>query len=513
MGFLRGDFDKTERKGDEALSSGDPLRAMQHFRDALRKAERKDAAAAERLREKEQSARVAFLTLKLAEARRFLDDEVIDAAHESLEIAREHLGAKAGAIADEIERLSEEAKKLEARLAPSAPEADLEQLSEIGSPGPLPGVLAPIEEEADDAEERETWGSDSAVIFEQLAAGMPENDREHGLLLGTAFHEGFIAGQRGDAAAALSAFRRAEAEHPDDPLVLEHLALTLDQMGQTSEASATYARALKSDPTRRQARLALASIAAGVDAEAVGGARGAAYWLRTAGTAPAGAAFDDAIALLEDGAQRDPEHAAYYLAAAADVSLAHGRKEQASRYATRALESSNDDPALWHTYAVARELSDDVPEAEKAYDRAARLAGASMFYRAEFAEFALRHNRALEDAEKLIFETCMSCQVAQPMELDAYGLLLTRIQYARGEYKQALQGLDRLLAKGAVKPILKELQRLREEIRERLLEEARAAEAAREAEEFGDDQSPADAEAQAVEDTHSEGQSAGDKPR
>lgn len=481
---LRGDPQKIEIRGDQALSGGEALRALQLYRDAERKFAKRGPEALERLRRKAAAARAAFIRAKLDEARQFLADEVGDAASEALEIAREHLTSDDTAVQREFDQVVSE---LEGFLVQRSPDrADLleghfeeaggvSQSAETHSAAAGPGDLPDADAERSAAGWDET-GGDHTLLFEQLATGLPADDRERGLELGRDFQEGFIAEQRGDTAAALAAFERAAEQHPDEPLVREHLALTLDQAGRTAEAADQYRQALAHKPQRRDARLALAGIIAGVDA--AGGAHPAVLWLgqgrERPNTPESASAADEALELLAEGVRADEERAVHYWMAAADICLARGRATEAQSFAARALEAgSAGDPTVWQIYAVSLEMNGSLDEAEEAFHRAVRLGGASMFYRAEFAEFALRHSRALAEAEELILQTCLGCQASAPSsdQLDIYGILLTRIQFARGEFKSAIEGLDRVIAQGPARPLMQQLLRLRE----RILKQMRAS--------------------------------------
>jgi len=94
--------------------------------------------------------------------------------------------------------------------------------------------------------------------------------------------------------------------------------------------------------------------------------------------------------------------------------------------------------------------------------------------RALFAEFALRTGRGLKAAGEIIFETCIACQATMPSaaELDYYGFLLTRIQHARGQYASALEGAERLLAKGVTPEVRKVLLEVRRSAKEALARKA-----------------------------------------
>jgi tetratricopeptide (TPR) repeat protein len=485
---LRGTLEKTEIKGDEALVAGDALRALSLYRDAFRKAQKKAPESVERLRKKTTDARKAFVRAKIDEAQRFLEDEVVEAAAESIEIARGYLEPSETTLVREIETLKTRVQQLADRLAlPEGVDARGGELVQrdgsVVIPGTISGAAASAaarEGDVDPKDEAPDEGSPE-ILFEQLSAALPEQDREHGLRLGRAFQEGFVAQQRGEPEAALEALEKAAQEHPSEPLVIEYLARALDELGRTSEAEARYHEALETDPCRLHARMALASILAGIDA--LGGTRPAVHWM----AAPEqnvhdAAGFTRALDLLDAGTHFDEERSAAYLMGAAEICLAHGRPDQAAGFVTRGMESgAQRDPTAWHTYAVALEMRGLHDDAHDAYERAVRLAGPAMFYRAEFAEFALRHQRGLQEAEEIIFETCMGCQATQPApeQLDAYGLLLTRIQIARGQLKEALQGIERLLAKGCSRVMMELLEQMRADVRgrmaERELDEDRAA--------------------------------------
>lgn len=71
---------------------------------------------------------------------------------------------------------------------------------------------------------------------------------------------GRVAGQRGDAAAAVAHYRNALAESPADPDVLNNLGLMLDLTGQPNEAREFLADALRIAPDHVEARMNLAAL-------------------------------------------------------------------------------------------------------------------------------------------------------------------------------------------------------------------------------------------------------------
>jgi tetratricopeptide (TPR) repeat protein len=441
MGLFGGGFEKTEAKADAALVKGEALQAYRLFGDALRQAGSKAADAPERLREKQTRARLAFVRLKLDEALGFVQDEVAEAALESLAIAREYVVEGDQVLRDEIAALSGRASALGGRVAPAtaepAPEPDPEPVDEETAPE----MPSPEDEflDLDDAE------GDPEILFEQLAGILSPADLDHAETLGRAFKIGFVATQRGDAAGAASALEEAAREHPDDALVLEYLALACDHADRPLEAAEHYRRALALDPARWNARIALASV--------------------MAGASTAGGQIEAAIELLDEGGRVDPDRGSTYLLAVAETLLTARRPLEAIARIEQAMQSGAAEAAqAWQFYGGALEEVGRLDDAEEALMRAVRLGGQSMQPRAQFAEFALRTGRALEDAGEMIFDICINCQATMPSidELDYYGFLLTRIQYARGQYRQAIEGADRLLAKGpapAVRQVLLEVRR------------------------------------------------------
>jgi tetratricopeptide (TPR) repeat protein len=302
--------------------------------------------------------------------------------------------------------------------------------------------------------------ADPEVLFEQLAGALDPEDQARAEHLGRSFKLGFLALQRGDATAAREAFEAAAREHPDDPLLLEHLALAYDQGGDTAAAAEHYRRALEQDPARSNSRVALAGILAGSSA--------------------AGGQPDHAVALLEAGATADPPRASYYELAAAEILLTLRRPLDALPRIEKAMrEGADNTVAAWQLQGAALEGAGMLVEAEAAHDRAVRLGGAAMQPRAQFAEFALRTGRGLKEAGEIIFETCIACQATMPSaaELDYYGFLLTRIQHARGQHKSALEGAERLLAKGVTPEVRKVLLDVRRSAKEALARKAADAEA------------------------------------
>lgn len=457
MGLLDsffGNADKMEKKGDSALESGKPLDAMREFQRALRKSAQRDPLAKERLEAKVRRARQSFHRLKVEEAADLLQDDLLDEAGEALQIAREHEG---GAPPTEISRRTKLEGQLRSRLEEQGG-PDIALPNPDGADVQVTGVRDVVPEEM-------LPPSQLDAAFDQLSSALAPEDREHAATLGRAFKQGFVAQQTGQPEVSLKALKLAIQDHPGDGLVIEMLAVALDQSGDEQQAAKFYQEALDADPKRRNARIALASMRSGV--ETTHGLQAANRLLKAvhefAGSR-ARETYEAAMSLLEEGTREDPPGAAQYLIAAAEISLLYLQPQAALAQLEQVVKMGNDKvPSLWHLLGLSAEMAGDLDRAEESYDKAVRLGGNAMFFRAEFAEFALRHERALETAEKTIFDTCIGCQAAQvsPEELDYYGFLLSRIQYARGEYKDALEGVDRLLRKGTppvMEPVLNELR-------------------------------------------------------
>jgi hypothetical protein len=457
MGLFGGGFEKTEARGEAALARGEALQAFRLFRDAHRQAERRAPEATARLSQKMNAARVAFARLKIAEARQLLGHEAAAAALEALAIAQDYVEQGEAELAGEVGELKARAETLRRGPAeapapeePPAPTAD-SALAAEASPD-MPGLESELLE-LDDAD------ADPETLFEQLAGALTPEDAERAAALGPAFRAGFVAAQRGDTPEALRAFTEAAGEHPDDPLVLEHLALAHDHSDRPGEAAELYRRALDRAPTRWNSRVALAGILAGSSA--------------------AGGKAEHAIALLDEGLTADPAQGASYLLAAAEILIALRRPLDALPRITRAMQAGAEHAvSAWQLYGGALEGAGMLEEAEQAFERAVRLGGHAMQPRAQFAEFALRTGRALEAAGEMIFETCVGCQATPPSpeELDYYGFLLTRIQFARGQHKAALEGAERLLAKTPAPAVREVLLEVRRQAREALARRAAAPE-------------------------------------
>ncbi|MCK4305558.1 MAG: tetratricopeptide repeat protein [Candidatus Eisenbacteria sp.] len=532
---ILGGFEKLERRGNDALARGQALQAYHHFRDALEKAKKNDPLAAEHLKVKVDRSRLLFIEAKIQESVTFLEDEVAEAALESLQIAQQYLEGSDAALAAKITQLKARAERiLEPHFDPGAGSASGDGLpvgigstavegqsnrdgslsrdavssgserssgSEPSNGVGAPGTSRPPRDDgttdlsrAPDQMEAPGWdeiikdqnGLDT--YFEQLLGSLPPEDQSEAGELGRIFRKGFVAHQFGQRDVALDALSMAAQEHPDSGLVLEHLAMAFDQQGRTDDAQARYREALEKAPQRINARLALASIHAGIDPPAgiqsfehwrilaeshaaragTGGAEG--RDLQTSADDPR---FAEALALLDEGTRTDAGNAATYFAAAAEICLARACPKRAAGFITRAMELGSDGSThLWHLYGAAMEMSGSLDEAESAYDRAVQLGGHAMLYRAEFAKFALRHRRALKEASDMLFQTCLGCQASRPAqeELDYYGFLMTQIQIARGELKQALEGIDRLLHQGAPEVLEPELRRMRAYVKDKLSE-------------------------------------------
>jgi tetratricopeptide (TPR) repeat protein len=452
--FGGGGFEKTEAKADAVLAKGDALQAFRLYGEALRQAGSKAADAAERLRGKQTRARRDFVSRKIEEARGFVSDEIAEHALEALAIARDYVEEREADLSGEIAELTGRA----VALGGEPPSGKIERIEEEAVAEPeapeeetVPETSA-IEAEFLDLEDAET---DPELLFEQLAGVLSEKDAERADALGRAFKTGFVAAQRGDAEGARTALEEALRAHPDDPLVLESLALAYDHAGRPVDAAACYRRTLEADPTRWNARIALASV--------------------VSGTSAAGGQPDAAIGLLDEGLQVDSPRAVTYQLAAAEILLTQKRPADAIPRIERAMEAGAREAAgAWQLYGTALEDAGMLEEAEDALVRSVRLAGSSMQPRAQFAEFALRTGRALEEAGEMIFETCINCQATMPSadELDYYGFLLTRLQFARGQHRQALEGADRLLAKGPVPAVREVLLEVRKQAKEAMARKA-----------------------------------------
>jgi tetratricopeptide (TPR) repeat protein len=468
---LRGGFEKQEQKGDAALARERPLEAMRCYADALHKTESRDARAdAERLQGKLKAARRAFLEGKLNEARTLAGDELLEDAVEAVEVARQNLTPDDEDWARRIERLDQELHaQLDARAA-GGPASELALAESASLPPDATGhsARARADDEEEDGEILELPQDDESgeVAFEQFLGVLPEEDRDRAAQASREFKLGYVAHQMGDHAAAVSWLERARAAAPEDALVLEHLALAQDQVGRTDDARETYRRALALEPHRYNARIALASILAGVRTS--GGIQPFAVWRQAnAEASQIGADPEPGLALLEEGLRGNDPRAGAFIVAAAELCLATGRPREAMAHVDRVIGQSGGHAAmLWHMRAVGLELDGHVAEAQAAYEQAVLLGGQALFFRSEFAEFALRHRQGLEQAERHIFDTCMSCQATQPgeEELDYYGFLLTRLQHARGKLQEALKGIDRLLAKGPPMGLDGPLRELRRQV-------------------------------------------------
>ncbi|MCK4414368.1 MAG: hypothetical protein KAY32_12560 [Candidatus Eisenbacteria sp.] len=460
MGLFGGLFGKPaamEEKADGVLASGDPLEAYRLYRSALRKTGGKDPAATERLQGKAHDAHQRFVRLKLDEAERMIEDRVLDAAEESLEIARDHLEQGDTRLRGEVEALATRLSSLADTF--EAPGHDAEQRD---APAPDAPGIPTTQEEYLSTPEASLSETDPLTAYLMYSGALAPADRERAERFGEDFKRAFVAYQQGDRQAALDGFTAELEKHPDEPLLLEHVGLLLDQLDRQGEARRHFERALKTDPHRINARLALAEMLAGT------GSHGQAQQPRD----PAGARA--ALKLLAEGARIDPEHQVAYAVTHAEVMIAAGRAAEAVPQIEKLMEAGLDrDPGLWQLYAAALEAQGELDDAEEAYERVVQLSGHAMAPRGLFAEFALRHGRALKYAEKMIFETCLGCQATRPSEaqLDRYGVLLTRIQLARGQTKAALAGVERLLAKGPPPDLTPMLERLRSEARARLASE------------------------------------------
>ncbi|MBM3316696.1 MAG: tetratricopeptide repeat protein [Candidatus Eisenbacteria bacterium] len=467
-------IEKIEARGDAALARGEPLEARRQFRDALRRLDPQDPAVA-RLRERADSAQSAFREQKLAEARTYLEDGAAEAALEALAILREDIDGQADRLVERIGPL--EARAREILDGPSRAVPGVETIEAMASPA----GGAPLEEDEGPATETIDAAADAQELFEQFSGALPPEDRERAATLGPSFRLGFVRAQLGDPSEALAAFEQAAREHPGEPLVLEHLAVVMDQLGRGADAERLYRRALEGDPKRTNARLALASILDGGMASeqerSAGDPDSGDGEAPRSGQTASGPDCDAALKLLSEGAALDPEHAVVHFLAGADIALRAGRPAEGLAWAERGLRAGGEAmPDAWMTYATALEAAGSVDEAEKAHLSAVRLGGHAILPRARFAEFALRTGQALPRAQEVIFETCLTCQASAPAPetLAYYGFLLTRIQFARGMHKDAYEGARRLLDQDPPREMAAELRRLTQAAREAMEEQSQS---------------------------------------
>ncbi len=477
---LRPNPEKIERKAERAFSEGDAYEAYRLFREAVRAARRRAPDDVERLESRAREARLAFLEGKIEEAQEYEAEGALEAALEALEVAAEHLegveGDLPGRIQESLRRLRTELGKGGKASTVSQPEpaAGGHEIGEIAALGGL-SLDLPMA-----APSGPSVSSDTDELFLQYSAALALQDQERLEDFGEAFRKGFVALQQGNLRSAKRYLLEAEKEAPEDPAVLEHLGAVLDGLGERSEARKRYEKALKMDPGRGSVRLGLASLVSG-GVPIAGSNTFEQRFLAAKGTQKAlrnpsqrnlvESAYRSAIGVLEEGIERDPNLAKQYLMAAAEIALFLARPKAAAAFVHRVVESSGgNDPAVHHTMACALEMAGEVDAAEAAYRAAAKLGGHAIFYRSEFAEFTLRHSRALQEAADLIFETCLGCQATQPtaQELDLYGFLLSRIQFAQGKYKDALEGVERLMAKNPGPALMTRLASLRDAILQKM---------------------------------------------
>jgi tetratricopeptide (TPR) repeat protein len=449
MGLFGAKPEAQEAKADQLLPH-DPLAAYKLYQEALRKLFSKDPLAVERLRGKIRDARQGFIRAKLAEAAAYIEDGISDAADESIVIAREHLKPDEPELAREIETMAARVRQAQEPVGAPGPSSRLTADSAPVFVAGVPEVdesLAPPGEPDDEGE---------LTAFEMYAGILEPEDIERAEIIGEEFKAGFVAYQQGDRRAAIAAFEKAAASHPHEALVHELLGQVLDQANEEARAADHFAKALALDPHRVNARLALAQMLAGLGR-------------RPGRDTPPDIAR--AIELLHEGQRIDPSQETHFSLAIVEILIAGGRGAEAVELLEPLLQGDYEREApVWQLYAAGLEIKGSLDEAEEAYRRLVQLSGNAMGPRGLFAEFALRHNRALAEAERSIFETCIGCQANPPSAetLDRYGVLLSRIQFARGEYRAALDGVERLMNKGAPADLVPILQQLRVEARERL---------------------------------------------
>lgn len=408
FGGLFGNFEKLEQRGDSALARGEPLGAVNAYRDALIKAEKKDPVAAGRLQSKLSQAQEQFVKIKFSEAAEWIDDKMPDYASEALLIARDNLDHSNQVQSSELQRLETAVRGL---LVADSDATSLEDFARADTAAAPQGIGIAGETVASETEIAEMIEADERLQaeFEQLMGALPEEDHEPAVALGVDFMVGYVAHHNEEREAAITALRKVVAAHGDSALANEMLGVALDLADQSESAKQYFEKAITLDPKRINSRLALASIVAHLPPSP--GVQTFSRWTQIAEAAVKSAksgALGTALDILRGQGEVDAEQAATYLVTAAEFSLAHGRPDLAIANIDQIIElSGGSQPTLWHFKAVAQECSGQLDEAEETYQKAVTLGHSALFFRAEFAEFALRHNRALDTAEELILKLCM----------------------------------------------------------------------------------------------------------
>jgi tetratricopeptide (TPR) repeat protein len=408
FGGLFGNFEKLEQRGDSALTRSDPLGAVNAYRDALKKAAKKDPIAAGRIESKLTGAREQFVKLKLTEASEWIDEKTPDYAAEALLIARDNLVSSNRLQTAEIERLENAVRRLRGGETDAKSLDDLARPDSATAPAGV-GVAGERLAPEDELEQMSEADERLQAEFEQLIGALPEEDHEPAAALGVDFMIAYVAHHNEEREESIKAFRKVVAAHPKSALANEMLGVALDLVEKDHEASTYFKAALDLDPKRMNSRIALASIIAKLPPSP--GVQPFSRWTHIAAVAAKEAkkgALEKALNLLRGDGQIGPEAAATIMVTGAEFSLAHGRPDLAVANIDQLITASGGtQPTLWHFKAVASEFAGRLDDAEDAYEKAVELGHSALFFRAEFAEFTLRHSRSLDKAEELILKLCM----------------------------------------------------------------------------------------------------------
>jgi len=476
---LLGGFEKCEKRGDEALAKNKPLQAYSAFKDALKKAKKQDPLAAGRIESKLRSANESFVKFKMKEAADFLTDDMVEYASEALQIAKDRVESPNSILSSEMNRLTEQIRE---KLGP---DTDVQTVSDLAgsdtAAAPMGvGVAGNIDSPESDREGQHEPNRTEQLLdaeFEQMLGSLPPADQDIATGLSRNFKIGFLAHHNEDSEKAIAAFRLAAEETPDNALVFEMLAVSLDLAGKTNEAAAGFEKALEIEPGRLNSRLALASIIAQMPASP--GVQPYHRWFVLAEENKANKEnLTRALELLAGGEGDDPDQALANKSTAAEFCLANREPAMASNLIMELIEQVDDaQPTDWHMLAVGKEMTGALDEAEAAYKKAADSGQQALFFRSEFAEFALRNRRSLTEAEDLILKISCGCQgsVPEPETLDYYGFILARIKHAQGLHDEALEGITRILEHNPPMILETELRRLESTIRDDQAREASAA--------------------------------------
>ena len=222
MKFLKtlfgGGAQKDEEKGDELRLDLDYREAAYFYAQALEKLEKDDTEGTTRVKTKLKEVRRNAFSQLMEEVSDLVDGDELDLARERLDIA-------ANFADDPVSKAA-----LETRMAE------------------LDGLLNNTEGRI--TESHTVTAGTEGDLYELALGGLEEQDRERAPQLGDAFRTGFEACQNEAWSEALGTFTEALKQNPDEPLILELMAMCHERLGEMNSALESYRRVQELAPFR-----------------------------------------------------------------------------------------------------------------------------------------------------------------------------------------------------------------------------------------------------------------------